>query len=60
MESKNKPQVWGIIALVVILSISMTTLVACTVNYKFNGASIDYTQTKTIQIGAFPIRSTYV
>ena len=60
MESKNKPQVRGIITLVVILAISMTTLVACTVNYKFNGASIDYTQTKTIQIGAFPIRSTYV
>lgn len=60
MESKNKPQVWGIITLVVILAFSMTTLVACTVNYKFNGASIDYTQTKTIQIGAFPIRSTYV
>ena len=60
MESKNKPQVWGIIALVVILAIGRTTLVACTVNYKFNGASIDYTQTKTIQIGAFPIRSTYV
>ena len=38
----------------------MTTLAACTINYKFNGASIDYTQTKTIQIGAFPIRSTYV
>ena len=33
---------------------------ACKVSYKFNGASIDYTQTKTIQIGAFPIRSTYV
>ncbi len=60
MESKNKPQVRGIITLVVILAFSMTTLVACTVNYKFNGASIDYTQTKTIQIGAFPIRSTYV
>ena len=60
MESKNKPQVRGIITLVVILAFSMTTLVACTINYKFNGASIDSTQTKTIQIGAFPIRSTYV
>ena len=28
--------------------------------YKFNGASIDYTKTKTIQIEDFPIRSTYV
>ena len=28
--------------------------------YTFNGASIDYTKTKTIQIADFPIRSTYV
>ena len=35
-------------------------LLACSVSYKFNGASIDYTKTKTIQINDFPIRSTYV
>lgn len=35
-------------------------LVSCTVRYAFNGASIDYTKTKTIQIDNFPIRSTYV
>ena len=35
-------------------------LVACSVSYKFNGASIDYSQTKTIQIAEFPIRSSYV
>ena len=35
-------------------------LTACTVSYKFNGASIDYTKTKTIQIDNFPIRSAYV
>ena len=29
-------------------------------SYKFNGASIDYTKTKTIQINDFPIRSNYV
>lgn len=29
-------------------------------SYKFNGASIDYEKTKTIQIDPFPIRSTYV
>jgi len=34
--------------------------VGCTVSYKFNGASIDYTKTKTIQINDFPIRSNYV
>ena len=28
--------------------------------YKFNGASIDYSKTKTIQIADFPIRATYV
>jgi len=33
---------------------------ACTVSYRFNGASIDYTETKTIQIDNFPIRSAYV
>jgi outer membrane lipopolysaccharide assembly protein LptE/RlpB len=35
-------------------------LSACAVSYKFNGASIDYTKTKTIQIAEFPIRSSYV
>ncbi len=35
-------------------------LTACTISYKFNGASIDYTKTKTIQISQFPIRSAYV
>ena len=35
-------------------------LAGCTVSYKFNGASIDYTKTKTIQIDNFPIRSAYV
>ncbi len=33
---------------------------SCSVSYKFNGASIDYTKTKTIQIAEFPIRSSYV
>ena len=35
-------------------------LSACSVSYKFNGASIDYSKTKTIQIADFPIRSSYV
>ena len=42
----------------------MVTLVAivsaCSVSYKFNGASIDYSKTKSIQINDFPIRSAYV
>ena len=32
----------------------------CSVSYTFNGSSIDYTKTKTIQIAAFPIRASYV
>lgn len=35
-------------------------LTACTISYRFNGASIDYETTKTIQIDNFSIRSTYV
>ena len=35
-------------------------LLSCSVSYKFNGASIDYSKTKTIQIVDFPIRSAYV
>jgi hypothetical protein len=40
--------------------ISICTLSACKVSFSFNGASIDYTKTKTIQIADFPIRSSYV
>ena len=39
---------------------TLIVFVACSVSYKFNGASIDYTRTKTIQINDFPIRATYV
>lgn len=38
----------------------LTGIQACAVSYGFNGSSIDYTQTKTIQIADFPIRSNYV
>lgn len=53
MESTNRTN----LALVLLLAI---LLAACTVSYSFNGASIDYTSTKTIQIDNFPIRSAYV
>ena len=33
---------------------------SCSVSYKFNGASIDYSKVKTIQIAEFPIRASYV
>ena len=42
------------------LALLTTALSACSVSYKFNGASIDYTKTKTISIADFPIRSNYV
>jgi DNA-binding NtrC family response regulator len=44
----------------VVFCLAMLTLNSCSVSYKFNGASIDYTKTKTIQINDFPIRSAYV
>lgn len=55
MELRNrKPKVrWIAWALCLLL-------VSCSISYKFNGASIDYTKTKTIQIDNFPIRSAYV
>ena len=46
--------------LMLLCLIMLTACTACSVSYKFNGASIDYTKTKTIQINDFPIRSAYV
>ena len=40
--------------------IACLLLMSCSVSYKFNGASIDYSKTKTIQIADFPIRASYV
>ena len=45
---------------VVVVAALAAILTACSVSYKFNGASIDYSKTKTIQIADFPIRSAYV
>ena len=42
------------------VTLMVAVMAACSVSYKFNGASIDYTKTKTIQINDFPIRSSYV
>ena len=44
----------------VICIVFVMMLSSCSVSYKFNGASIDYSKTKTIQIADFPIRSSYV
>lgn len=40
--------------------LTLLILSACRISYKFNGASINYELTKTIQIDNFPIRSAYV
>ena len=44
----------------VVAALMTLVLASCTVSYKFNGASIDYSKTKTIEIADFPIRSSYV
>ena len=38
----------------------LLSLSSCKVSYTFNGASIDYTKIKSIQIADFPVRSSYV
>jgi len=43
-----------------IFMLLVLSLQSCKVSYSFNGASIDYSKTKTIQIADFPIRSNYV
>ena len=47
-------------AVKILMAVMMFALTACSVSYTFNGASIDYSKTKTIQIADFPIRSSYV
>ena len=47
-------------AAVLLLASCKLNLGLFSTEYKFNGASIDYTKTKTITIADFPIRSNYV
>ena len=44
----------------VILLLIAILIAACRVSMTLNGASIDYTKTKTIEIADFPIRASYV
>ena len=44
----------------IIMCVVTLAVVSCSVSYKFNMSSIDYTKVKTIQIADFPIRSSYV
>ncbi|WP_371212597.1 LPS assembly lipoprotein LptE [Prevotella sp. HJM029] len=53
MNIKKKQLLWTVIGLCIITACSFK-------GYKFNGASIDYTQIKTIQIAEFQNRSSYV
>lgn len=43
-----------------LVAIILLAAIGCVPHYSFNGASIDYTKTKTITIVDFPIRSSYV
>ena len=51
---------YGLTLLVVLITLVTPLATSCSVSYQFNGASIDYSKTKTIQIADFPIRSAYV
>lgn len=42
------------------ISLLVLIISACSVSYKFNGSSIDYTKVKSIQIVDFPNRASYV
>lgn len=46
-------QLFTVLSLVLLVS-------ACSISYKFNGASVNYDKTKTISIADFPIKSEYV
>ena len=56
----NKVRAVVCLLFIAILSACRLNLGLFTTEYRFNGASIDYTKTKTIQISDFPIRSNYV
>ena len=40
--------------IIALFFLTMALLVSCSISYKFNGASIDYTKVKTISIKDFP------
>ena len=45
---------------ILVCMLALSLLSACSVSYKFTGASINYDEVKTIQINDFPVRSAYV
>lgn len=58
-KTRTPLYIYGI-CMVACAIVTLTTIVSCSISYKFNGSSIDYTKTKTIQIADFPIRASYV
>ena len=42
------------------IAILLVMLSSCTISYKFNGASIDYTKIKTLSVSDFPIKAALV
>lgn len=59
MDSMKTKALWRVMCCVAAIT-TFTSIISCSVSYKFNASSIDYTKTKTIQIADFPIRSSYV
>lgn len=51
MELNKRIKIKGTFLLLAVL---LFTFSGCTISYKFNGASIDYTKTRTISIADFP------
>lgn len=56
MVGKMKTKGIALLTLVTTLLVCM----GCSISYKFNGASINYNEIKTISIDGFPLRSAYV
>ncbi|MBR4160871.1 MAG: LptE family protein [Bacteroidaceae bacterium] len=56
---RSKKYIHELVSILMCLS-CIAIYTSCSISYKFNGASINYAKTKTIQIGDFPIRSVYV
>ena len=45
---------------IALLSITLLAVTACSISYRFNGASIDYTKVQTLSIADFPNRAPLV
>ena len=57
---RKTPRCIAALSAILICLSCLVLYTSCSISYKFNGSSIDYTKIQSIQIGNFPIRSTYV